>query len=690
MPTYVTPGVYYERADAGHAAIAPLRTDIAAFVGIARRGPLDYAQPVNSWRQFVAHYGDFTGAGYLAYAVRGFFENGGRRCWIVRVASAAAASARLSLAGVPAAAAPPPPLHTWDVEASSPGVWGNDLEIEWRETHRAQTTADPRRSTPEYATVTSVAGFERGTHIRAFVPPAVEYRVVSAVDADLRRLYWVNPRRADRLTYERPLAGFDPHRPLLIESIEYSLLLRELGRLRTTIERISLVPAHRRYGPVLLPQPHLADEGYRRRPADESARTRGVLMGARDDRPEDEAPVPVVIVEQRDAAGISLLWPLERASSVRRPLAGGLDGLAPLTVRDFIGEPSSGLDDFETRRRKSRGLRVLERVEEVSLVAVPDIHIQPSPPPLKQPISACVVDPCLPEPPLPPAAPRQASTGDLPPRFTDDQIFQVQLALVDHCTSLADRFAILDPPFDTARDARLGIGPLRAWRRRFDTGFAALYGPWLVTPDPLELDPSGLRSIPPSGHVAGFVAETDSTVGVHKAPANGALRWVQSITLPIDDGLHGILNPDHVNAIRAFTGRGLRIFGARTLSSDPDWRFVNVRRLLLMIEKAIRIGSQWATFEPNNPLTRAKLHLALTSLLLEVWRRGALAGRTAAEAFYVKCGEVENPAGSRERGLLIAEVGVAPARPFEFIVVRVGVSDNALEVAETGAVEARP
>jgi phage tail sheath protein FI len=160
--------------------------------------------------------------------------------------------------------------------------------------------------------------------------------------------------------------------------------------------------------------------------------------------------------------------------------------------------------------------------------------------------------------------------------------------------------------------------------------------------------------------------------------------------LPIDDAIHGVLNPEQVNAIRTFTGRGIRIFGARTLSSDPDWRFVNVRRLLLMLEKAIRIGSQWAAFEPNNRLTRAKLHLALTSLLLEVWRRGALAGKTAQAAFFVRCGETENPADSRARGMLVAEVGVAPATPFEFIVVRVGVSDNTLEIAETGSVEAVP
>jgi phage tail sheath protein FI len=274
----------------------------------------------------------------------------------------------------------------------------------------------------------------------------------------------------------------------------------------------------------------------------------------------------------------------------------------------------------------------------------------------------------------------------LPPRFSESQIFLVQQAVLDHCMALHDRFALLSPPLEAVNDARTGIGPLREWRTRFESDFGALYGPWLMAPDPLQLDTTGLRAIPPCGHVAGFIAQTDLRVGVHKAPANGTLNWAQSVTLPIDDTLHGVLNTEHVNAIRVFAGRGLRIFGARTLASDPDRRYVNVRRLLLMIGKAIRIGTQWATFEPNNSVTRARLHLALTSLLLEVWRRGALAGATAQEAFYVNCAEAQNPPGTRALGMLVAEVGVAPAHPFEFIVVRVGVSDNSLEIAEDGSV----
>ena len=159
MQSPQTPGVYYERVDASAPAITLLRTDIAAFVGIATRGPLHQPLPVQSWRQFQAYFGDFTGAGYLAYAARAFFENGGQRSWIVRVASETAASAALTLQSESF-------TDVWTISASSPGVWGNDLDIVIRETHRAQTLAVAQPSAPEFSTVLSTAGFGRATHVR--------------------------------------------------------------------------------------------------------------------------------------------------------------------------------------------------------------------------------------------------------------------------------------------------------------------------------------------------------------------------------------------------------------------------------------------------------------------------------------------------------------------------------------------
>jgi phage tail sheath protein FI len=661
-----TPGVYYEHTDAGAPRVAALRTDIAGLVGIARRGPVHRAVPIGSWRQFEAWFGAFTGAGYLAYAARGFFECGGRRAWIVRLASPATAIAGTTLAS--ASAVPPPPA--WRVEASSPGVWGNDLAIRVVTTHRAQTRSLPQESTPHYTTVGSVTGFVRGTHVRMPIAPVPVFRIVSHVDAVERRLYWVHPDPRRRSSWEQPLTGVDLNTSLVLESVEYTVLVFDRGRLIERHDDVTLVPEHPRYGPVIVP-------GLPEPPVD--ARGWSVPL----------SPPLIRIEELRDAAAIGAAQPLVTPDD-RAALTGGADGLSSLTVRDFIGEPSSPLDSDVIVRDRTRGIRALERAAEVAIVAVPDIHIQPLPPPDIRPLPPCEPDPCLPPPPPGPAPVPPLAAGDLPPAFALDDVYRVQAALVDHCETRRDRIAVLDPPYETTRDARLGTAAIRAWRRRFDSSFAALYYPWIAVADPLRGTSQPTRAVPPSGHVAGFFAHTDLNAGVHTAPANGPLMWLQDLLVPIDDTTHGVLNDAHVNAIRAFAGRGLRICGARTLSSDADLRYVNVRRYLLMIEKAIGIACQWAVAEPNDTQTRARLHLSLTSFLLAEWQKGALAGAAPREAFFVRCDQTNNPAEGRNRGQLVAEVGVAAVTPFEFVVVRVGRVDNGLEIEEHGVVQGVP
>lgn len=662
--SYRTPGAYYERVDAGTPPASPLRIDIPAFVGIARRGPLHAPVPVESWKQFVAYFGEMTGAGYLAYAVRAFFENEGRRCWVVRVASDAAASSHKDFL-MPG----PLPTPVWRVSASSPGVWGDQLVISLRLTHRAQTLADPNASRPEYVVVNSVSGFERGTQVRVRIAPnTFVQRVVTAVDAASRHIYWVNPTRALRLPNEASLDGYDPAQPLLIESVEYTLLLREGARVVAVYEGLSPSASHPRYGP-------------------------GVLDGIPVWNPSSpnwrlpETPAAVQIEEMRSDADLAALTMFDTPGEDWLPLQGGWDGLKALTLRDFIGEAADPLVDYAEAARRRRGLACLQEVDEPALLAMPDIHIQPEPPPEHRPPPACTPDPCLPLPPPGPATAPTKPVGDLPPRFSSGEVYAAQLAMVTHCEARRDRIALLDPPYATARDDRLGIAAIRAWRKRFDSRFAALHFPWLAVADPLRLGGRLTRDIPPSGHVAGFCAKTDWDVGVHKAPANGALDWVQDVTLALGDTSHGILNEEGINLIRVYPGRGTRIFGARTLSSDPDWRYLNVRRLLMMIEKSLGVASQWAVFEPNDFRTRAKLHLSFTSFLMALWQRGALAGKAPAEAFFVKCSEVNNPPDARARGELLAEIGVAPAKPFEFVVLRVGRGDNQFEISESAQME---
>jgi phage tail sheath protein FI len=652
-----TPGVYYERVDASAPSIALLRTDIAAFVGIASRGPLHQPLPVQSWRQFQAYFGDFTGSGYLAYAVRAFFENGGQRCWIVRVASEVAAPATVTL--------PSESFNdVWAISASSPGVWGNDLDIVIRETHRAQTRTIPQSSAAEYSTVLSSTGFGRATHARLSQGAIRIQKVVSDVDAVNHRLLWMNSKREAPLPYDGPLTGFDPDRPILIESIEYTLRVRSLCGLIRVYDGLSLVPENPRYAPALLAEFKLP-------------RYSGQPLKL------PSAPEPVTITELRPLPLVAL-ESIAFTTDQIMPLTGGADGLAQLSTYDFIGEEIDPRDSDDTRAHKARGLRTLEDVREVAIVAVPDIHIQPEPAPRFSPPPPCIPDPCLPVS-VRPAVPRPLSLGDVPPVFPESAIYQVQSALILHCEKLRDRIALLDPPFSAARDDKLGVGAVRAWRSRFESKYAAFYYPWLRVVDPLRSPRSLVREIPPSGHVAGQYAQNDFQSGVHKAPANAPLIWAEDVTVFVDDAVHGILNPAGINAIRPLPGRGLRVFGARTMSSDIEWQYVNVRRLMMMIEKAVEAAIQWAVFEPNSVLTRAKLNLTLTNFLLSLWQRGALMGASAADAFFVECDDDTNPPEEREQGRLVATIGVAPSRPFEFIILRVGRAHNQFEISEASA-----
>jgi hypothetical protein len=525
--------------------------------------------------------------------------------------------------------------------------------------------------TPEWTAVASVSGFTRGTLVRISQtsPKKVIHKVVSEVDATHGLLIWIGADPAGRLPYDAPLTGFAPNRPLLIESVEYTLLVWRLGRLLRTYPGLSLVPEHPNYGPVRLPV-------WARRSDPTAPPT------------PPSAPEPVAVRELRavDALAAQGFRPIDVSGESPMPLARGVDGLSQLTVYDFIGEDISPLDGDTVRAGKQRGLRVLDLVDEVSILAVPDIQIRPIPPPLKAPRSPCRPDPCLPAPPTGPAPSRAPAAGDLPPVFGDEDVYRVQAAMIARCEELRDRFAILDPPYSTARDDAAGAGAIRAWRARFDSRFAALYYPWVRVVDPLLLGGgAGLtRDIPPCGHVAGQIAGTDWNPGVFKAPANAPLSWVQDVTVPLNDTMHGMLNDNGVNAIRAIPGRGIRIMGGRTLSSDTDWRFINVRRLMMMIEKAILVSTQWAVFEPNDVHTRSKLRLSLTGFLIELWRRGALMGEAPAAGFFVTCDATNNPREVVDRGQLLAEVGVAPSQPFEFVVLRIGRKGDEFQVTEAG------
>lgn len=675
MIHFQTPGVYYQRVDPGVGGITAIRTDVPGFVGIAERGPVDTPVPVQSWRQFQTQFGEVSGNAFLAYAVRGFFENGGSRCWIVRVANrdplGGIATASLTLLG-------PDDAPIWRIRASSPGLWGNKVGIALTPRARGEAVIAAGKADANGATVSFVSGFARASLVRLSQAGFSAWRVLADVDPVDKRLLWVSADPRTALPYEAALSGFDPDRDMLAQSLEYSLAVSYLRRPAAVYDGLSLIPESEGYGPLLLPEPRYPTE----------IETGGNFPSA---------PPLVIIEELREPFDLEL-HPLRRAQLLQvhplqnwLPLSitagatvslqGGADGLARLAAADFCGENALPRDSDAAKATKARGFRALDAVAEVAAVAIPDIHIRPKAVAPKAPPVVCVPDPCLPVTEAPPIQPLPVEPVDAPPVFTEDEVYRVQADLVAHCENRRDRIALLDPPYATVRSDDFGITAIRAWRQRFDSKYAALYFPWLKVADPLRSVSNPTRDIPPSGHVLGQYAAADLNVGVHKAPANSPLAWTQDITVAIDDERHGLLNHIGVNVIRTLPGRGIRILGARTLSSDPDWRYVNVRRLLLMIEKAIELSIQWAAFEPNDDITRNKIRLSILSFLIVLWQQGAFAGDQLEQALFVQCDDVNNPPAERNNGRLWVHIGVAPAKPFEFIVLRVGRIDNTFEIA---------
>jgi phage tail sheath protein FI len=240
----------------------------------------------------------------------------------------------------------------------------------------------------------------------------------------------------------------------------------------------------------------------------------------------------------------------------------------------------------------------------------------------------------------------------------------VQQAMIDHCEGMGDRIAILDPP------PGMNAQEVKEWRVEktgYDSKYAALYWPYIQVLDPAS---GRNRFIPPSGAMAGIWGRNDDTRGVHKAPANEVVRGALDVETTITRVEHDQLNPEGINVIRSFPGRGIRVWGARTLSSDPAWRYLNVRRLFNYIESSILNGTQWVVFEPNDLDLWQRIRRTVTGFLLGLWRDGALFGPTPDAAFYVKCDAETNPPDVVDAGQVIVEIGIAPVKPAEFVIFR--------------------
>lgn len=240
----------------------------------------------------------------------------------------------------------------------------------------------------------------------------------------------------------------------------------------------------------------------------------------------------------------------------------------------------------------------------------------------------------------------------------------VHAALITHCERDKYRIAVLDGPQNTPL-----VSELQAYRNNFDTKYGAMYAPWLMA---LDLSSGRTIPLPPSGFVCGIYARSDNTTGVWKAPANEVVRNITDVEIPFTKGEQDVLNPIGVNLIRDLTPRSIRVWGARTMTSDPEWTYVNVRRLFIFLEHSIDIGTQWVVFEPNSNALWARVTETIVAFLTGVWKQGALMGTKPEEAFFVTCDRSTMTQDDIDNGRLICEIGIAPVKPAEFVIFRIG------------------
>ncbi|MEX2445859.1 MAG: phage tail sheath subtilisin-like domain-containing protein, partial [Dehalococcoidia bacterium] len=308
-----------------------------------------------------------------------------------------------------------------------------------------------------------------------------------------------------------------------------------------------------------------------------------------------------------------------------------------------------GADDFVGSESARTGINGLVVADEVTMVVIPDLI----------------------------TATRNAE-GEI-----DLVTFQaVQTAAISHAEKTGDRLAILDTP--------PGLGPSAAasWRSEtamYDSKFATLYYPWIKIGNPFakpDNDEPKMITVPASGHVAGIWARNDATRGVWKAPANEVVRGVLDVELKMTSQEQEQLNPIGVNCIRPFGARGTRIWGARTLSSDPSWRYVPVRRVFNFVEKTILMGTNWVVFESNDEALWQRVKRTINAFLMGLYRDGALAGTSPGDAFYVKCDAETNPPESVDEGKLVVEIGIAPLKPAEFVIFRISQWQGGAAAAE--------
>ena len=621
MPEYLAPGVYVEEVSYRTKSIEGVSTTTTAFVGPTRYGPLhDQLDIITNLGEFELAYGDgqkldFTDAGkvdnWMWHATRAFFEEGGRRLYVKRIYNGLGGQASTTVnAGT---------TDEFTVIARHPGAAG-DLHV----TFTVQAGQNVLSISDGQHVVRGLSDHDVVllTSDQSSSPPLSPPSSPSSppVTSPATAMSYIDPVSGAR-SWRFDLGGstqqvveladlFPPTEMVQPVTVTVSVASTEAGAIPRVWAALPLDPAHRLGG------------------APDS------MAAVFDANAEDARGTPIVLDLAAINDGRHVLAALAAAQpglltavlaggpvedrSLDIVLQNGNDGALP-TSTEYEGAIVAG--DNKT------GLVAFEDIDDISIVA----------------------------------APGSTYNYELPNR-TDDARATIN-ALVNHARRMRYRIAVVDCA------NKQTIAQVRAMRAQFDSNYAAFYYPWIRILDPL----TGLTNyVPPSGVVAGIYARNDIERAVYKAPANEVVNTSIGFERMLSKSQQEVLNPEGINCFRYFPGRGNRLWGARTMTSDSEWKYVNLRRYFAFLEHSIDRGTQWAVFEPNGERLWANVRGTIDDFLLDQWQTGALLGDKPEKAYFVRCDRSTMTQNDLDNGRLVCRIGVAPLRPAEFVIFRIG------------------
>lgn len=659
MPEYLAPGVYVEEISFRSKSIEGVGTSTAGFVGPARWGPITGdPELLTSFADFERIYGglddlvfkDGQQPNYLAHGVRAFFEEGGVRLYVSRVfnfgqvgysvdantslpASSYASTGNTTLGSPPDS---PPNLRLMELVARFPGKTGN-MRVTFTLRVGANAFLSKARGGPALTRIQSydlvyvgkpgspLSGSPDGLFLaywnasqnqwelrdRPGETPILPSAWADNTDTQVRPVT-VLVEVARPIVSALGAPGFDV--PELLG--EFSFDPRSANALTKTFTR---QPATRRDAlttPFSIELPGIpVSPGV-------SGTSAGFPMLSEDPK-NDSWSVAVDLA--RDLLGEILLLTASNGAQVSYTLSGGDDGYLP-EEPNYMGDgeetKAHDLIDDPLQRAKN-GLLAFEGVEDISIVAAPGYSAHKDP----------------------------------------DKVFAIHSAVIDHCERMRYRIAVLDTP------PKMLVSDALDFRNKRSNKYAALYYPWVTILDPLT---DTRLNLPPSGFVAGIYARNDINRSVSKAPANEVVRLAIDFEQRVNKAQQEVLNPEGVNCFRFFSGHGFLLWGARTISDDPEWKYVNLRRYFAYLEHSIDRGTQWVVFENNSQQLWTNVRHTVEDFLFNEWKQGSLMGTKPEEAYFVRCDLTTMTQNDLDNGRLICLIGVAAVRPAEFVIFRIG------------------